>query len=186
MTAIRTRAMLTACVALVAFPACAKPVAPFSITVTDAASQRFTARQYNAANGCTGANASPTLSWSNAPIDAKSFAVTMFDPDANGGKGFWHWLATGVPATAKGLESGASGSPAMAALGVEEAANDFGQKGYGGPCPPVGQDHHYVITIYALNVNTLDLPDAATPADVAAAIKSHAIGQAQTTLMATR
>ena len=186
MTAVRTRAMFTIFLALAACPACAKTAAPFSVAVPDAADQRFTPRQYNAGNGCTGANASPTLAWSNAPADTKSFAITVFDSDANGGKGFWHWLATGVPATAKGLESGASGSPAMAALGVQEAANDFGQTGYGGPCPPAGQDHHYVITVYALNINTLDLPDAATPADVAAAIKSHAVGQAQTTLMAAR
>ena len=56
----------------------------------------------------------------------------------------------------------------------------------GGRAGAAGQDHHYVITVYALNINTLDLPDAATPADVAAAIKSHAVGQAQTTLMAAR
>ncbi len=177
--------MLLSLCALAA-PAGARQVSTFSVAVTDAPGQRFAAAQYGNDKGCTGSNASPTLAWQGAPAAAKSFAVTMFDPDANGGKGLWHWLATGIPATSKGLESGASGSLAMTALGVTEAGNDMGQTHYNGPCPPVGQDHHYVITVYALDVNTLELPAGTKPADANAAIGSHAIARAETTLRAAR
>ncbi|WP_443749772.1 YbhB/YbcL family Raf kinase inhibitor-like protein [Asticcacaulis solisilvae] len=172
---------------LAVLPVCATAATPgFSVTATDAPAGRFMPKQYSDSHGCTGHNTSPTIAWQGGPATAKSYAITIFDRDANGGKGFWHWLATGIPATAKGLESGASGSPAMTAIGVSETANDFGGKGYGGPCPPPGQDHRYVVTLYALDTVTLELPPATAPADAAAAIRGHAIGQAETTLRASR
>lgn len=172
---------------LAILPACAPAATPgFAVAVADAPGGRFAPKQYAGAHGCSGHDTSPTIAWQGAPATAKSFAITIFDRDADNGKGFWHWLATGVPATAKGLESGASGSPALTAMGVSEAANDFGGRGYGGPCPPPGQDHHYVVTVYALDTMTLELPPGTRPADVAKAIKSHALAQAETTLSAAR
>jgi len=174
---------------LLSLPACA-PAAPapegFSVTAGAAPDGRFTPQQYSNGYGCTGHNTSPAIAWQGAPATAKSFAITIFDRDANSGTGFWHWLATGIPATAKGLEAGASGSPALTAMGVSETPNDFGSPGYGGPCPPPGQDHRYVITVYALDTVTLDLPPTARPGDVTKAIKSHAIARGETTLQAAR
>lgn len=172
---------------LAALPACAPAATPgFPVAVADAPDGRFSAVQYADGHGCTGHNTSPAVTWQGAPAEAKSFAITVFDRDANNGKGFWHWLAAGIPATAKGLQSGASGSPGLTVMGVSEAVNDFGGKGYGGPCPPPGQDHHYVITVYALDVVTLDMKPGTTPADAAATLKSHAIAQGETTLEAKR
>lgn len=173
---------------LLALPACAEQVAPqpsFSVAVTDAADGRFTPAQYAASGGCTGENISPAIAWQDAPAEAKSFAITIFDPDAPG-SGFWHWLASGIPATSKGLEAGVSHSPALAALGVTEGSNDFGATGYGGPCPPQGQDHGYVVTVYALSVEKLDLPVTATPGQVAEALKAASFATAQTTVRAAR
>lgn len=174
---------------LLFLPACAPATpAPAGFSVAAGAGQdgRFTPTQYSDGHGCTGHNMSPAIAWQGAPATAKSFAISVFDRDANGGKGFWHWLAAGIPATANGLESGASGSPAMTAMGVSEAANDFGGRGYGGPCPPPGQDHRYLVTVYALDTLTLELPQGTAPADVAAAIGSHAVARAETTLRAAR
>lgn len=174
--------------ALLALPACAqKNQTPqgFSVAVTDAQDGRFMPVHYASGHGCSGENISPAIAWQNAPAGTKSFAVTIFDPDAPGG-GFWHWLAGGIPATSRGLEAGVSHSPALAALGVSEGTNGFGASGYGGPCPPEGQDHRYVVTVYALGVEALNLPPAATPAELEAAIKAGTIGKAETTIRAAR
>jgi Raf kinase inhibitor-like YbhB/YbcL family protein len=172
---------------MLALPACAQqPSAPaFSVAVTDAQGGRFTPSQYAAGHGCSGENISPAIAWQGAPTNAKSFAVTIFDPDAPNG-GFWHWLASGIPATTKGLEAGVSHSPALAAIGVTEGTNGFGASGYGGPCPPQGQDHRYVITVYALGVEALNLPATATPAELETAIKASTIAKAETTVRAAR
>ena len=172
---------------LAALPACAPAATPgLSVAIADAPDGHFSAVQYADGHGCAGHNTSPAVAWAGAPAEAKSFAITIFDRDANNGKGFWHWLAAGIPAKAGGLQSGASGSPAMTAMGVAEAVNDFGGKGYGGPCPPSGQNHHYVITVYALDVVALDMKPGTTPAEAAATIKSHAIAKGETTLEAAR
>jgi Raf kinase inhibitor-like YbhB/YbcL family protein len=171
-----------------ALPACAQQTSSprtFSVAVTDAQGGRFAPAQYASGHGCSGGNLSPAIAWQGAPANAKSFAVTIFDPDATG-SGFWHWLASGIPITSKGLEAGVSRSPALAALGVAEGTNGFGTVGYGGPCPPPGQDHRYVVTVYALAVETLSLPATATPAELETAIKSSAIAKAETTIRAAR
>lgn len=173
---------------VLALPACAQQASnpqSFSVAVTDAQGGRFTSAQYAAGHGCSGENISPAITWQGAPANAKSFAVTIFDPDAPG-NGFWHWLASGIPATTKGLEAGVSHSPALTALGVSEGLNDFGAAGYGGPCPPEGQDHRYVVTVYALGAETLSLPATAMPAEMKSAIKANTIARAETTIRAAR
>src|SRR5215211_2435737 len=100
--------------------------------------------------GCSGANHSPALSWSGAPAGTKSFAVTAYDPDAPTGSGWWHWVMYNIPASATGLAAGA-GNGRNAPSGSQQGMTDFGTKGYGGPCPPVGsKPHHYQFKVFAL------------------------------------
>ena len=105
---------------------------------------------------CSGHNRSPQLSWHNPPDGTQSFAITMFDPDAPG-RGWWHWAVVGIPATVDRLPENASASGFLKKLGAVEARNDFDIDGYGGPCPPPGKPHRYVITVYALNTLNLRL-----------------------------
>ena len=158
----------------------------FTVTTDDAVDGRFPQAQYYNNYGCTGGNLSPHIAWSGAPDDTQSYAVTIFDPDAPTGHGWWHWLITDIPATSQGLERGASGSPALQLLGVVETHNDFGTGTYGGPCPPPGQDHHYVITAYALKTDKLGLDPATPPVEVEKQLKAAATASATTTSTAAR
>jgi hypothetical protein len=108
--------------------------------------------------GCTGENVSPQLSWENVPTGTKSFAVTMYDPDAPTGSGFWHWVAFNIPANTTELKSGAGDiSKGLMPAGAVQSITDFGQPGYGGPCPPQGHGFHtYIITLYALKTPVLE------------------------------
>jgi Raf kinase inhibitor-like YbhB/YbcL family protein len=105
---------------------------------------------------CKGANRSPQLSWHDAPQGTRSFAVTIFDPDAPG-PGWWHWAVAQIPANIDRLPENASASGYVKKIGAVEARNDFDIDGYGGPCPPTGKPHRYVITVYALNTTDLRL-----------------------------
>lgn len=106
-------------------------------------------------NDCKGRNQSPQLSWHNPPDGTKSFAVTMFDLDAPG-QGWWHWVAVNIPASVNQLPTDASKTGYLKKLGAVEAHNDFDTEGYGGPCPPPGKPHRYIVTVYALD--TAQLP----------------------------
>jgi len=105
---------------------------------------------------CKGGNRSPELSWHDAPAGTRSFAITMFDPDAPG-RGWWHWAVAGIPSNVDRLPENASASGFLQKLGAVEARNDFDTDGYGGPCPPPGKPHRYVVTIYALDSADLRL-----------------------------
>ncbi len=115
--------------------------------------------------GCAGGNRSPQLSWRNAPEGTRSFAITMFDPDAPG-RGWWHWAVANIPARVKALPENASGSGALAKLGAVEARNDFNTGGYGGPCPPPGKPHRYVITVYAIGADKIAGLEQGRPAEM--------------------
>jgi Raf kinase inhibitor-like YbhB/YbcL family protein len=130
--------------------------------------------------GCTGENVSPQLSWANAPEGTKSFAVTMYDPDAPTGSGWWHWLAFDIPTTVEGLKSGAGSTQAkLLPEGVIQSLTDYGTTGYGGPCPPEGHGFHtYIITVYALSTDKLGLDKTANPALVGYMINSNTIEKA--------
>jgi len=98
--------------------------------------------------GCTGQNISPHLKWTGAPRETKSFAITMYDPDAPTGSGWWHWTVANIPANVTSIPAGAS-SEALPP-GSIEGRTDFGKPGYGGPCPPPGKPHRYTFKVYAL------------------------------------
>jgi Raf kinase inhibitor-like YbhB/YbcL family protein len=136
--------------------------------------------------GCKGENMSPALDWTAPPEGTKSFALMVHDPDANtGGAGIWHWVAVNIPATVASLPSGASTADgAKMPPGSRQIANDYmgltGSPAWGGPCPPKGQKaHSYNFTIYALKVEKLDLPPAATASQAGFFVNLNAIGKAQ-------
>jgi hypothetical protein len=131
--------------------------------------------------GCTGKNISPALSWSGAPAGTKSFAVTVYDPDAPTGSGWWHWVVYNLPATTTQLAEGAGsvdgkGLPAGAAQG----RTDFGTAAFGGACPPAGdKPHRYVFTVYALKTEKLDIPADGTAALVGFMVNANKLGEAK-------
>ena len=130
--------------------------------------------------GCTGGNVSPALTWSGAPAGTKSFALTMYDPDAPTGSGFWHWLIVNIPPTAKELPKGAgkAGSTALPA-GSLQTRTDFGAPGYGGPCPPKGdKPHRYQFTLFAVDLDKLDVKDDTSAAVVGFNLHFHTLGKA--------
>src|SRR6202453_3135406 len=96
--------------------------------------------------GCTGGNISPALSWSGAPQGTKSFALSIYDPDAPTGSGFWHWVVFNIPPDVTSLPKNAGNLKAVdAPKGAIQSRTDFGVPGYGGPCPPQGgpaRQHH--------------------------------------------
>lgn len=107
--------------------------------------------------GCTGGNLSPALVWSGLPEGTKSLILTVYDPDAPTGSGWWHWTVFNIPADVPSLPAGAS--PANLPAGAVEGRTDFGVPGFGGACPPEGgAAHPYVFTLYAI-------PEAALPLD---------------------
>lgn len=133
-------------------------------------------------NGCTGGNQSPALDWSNAPPGTAGYAVSIYDPDAPG-RGFWHWSVFGIPVTTHSLPLNASASGAVAALGALQARNDFGDDGYGGPCPPPGRAHRYVISVHALRNLRTSLQNGRPAAVFAHEIDALEIAKASLTVV---
>ena len=114
--------------------------------------------------GCDGGNVSPHLRWENAPQDTRSFAITIHDPDAPTGSGFWHWAVFNIPADVTELPKDA-GNPDNSLLprGAFMGRADSGNKAYDGPCPPEGDfAHRYIITVHALNTDQPEI-DSDTP-----------------------
>ena len=130
--------------------------------------------------GCTGGNISPELNWSNAPAGTKSFAVTMYDPDAPTGSGWWHWLIFDIDPTVTELKSNAGNlTQNLAPRNTIQSITDFGSIGYGGPCPPEGSGaHRYIITVYALKVPKLGLDKTASPAMVGFNLNANTLEKA--------
>jgi Raf kinase inhibitor-like YbhB/YbcL family protein len=138
--------------------------------------------------GCTGKNISPALQWKNAPINTKSFAVTVYDPDAPTGSGWWHWLIFNIPANVDRLPENA-GNPVLglAPKGSIQSKTDFGTPGFGGACPPVGsKPHRYIFTIYALNTDKIDAGTDASGAMVGFMLRQHSIAKATVTFYYSR
>ena len=130
--------------------------------------------------GCSGQNVSPSLAWSGAPKGTKSFAVSMYDPDAPTGSGWWHWWVVNIPADVTSLPKGASGGTGLPA-GAMQGRTDFSTNAYGGPCPPPGKPHHYQITVYALDVDKLDVDPNASPAVAGFNVHAHTLAKATLT-----
>jgi len=133
--------------------------------------------------GCEGGNVSPALSWSNAPAGTKSFALTVYDPDAPTGSGWWHWVMFNIPANVTSLPLGV-GNPASGQTpkGAVQSKTDFGKPGYGGPCPPKGdKPHRYIFTVYALKVDKIDADENASGALVGFMLNANKLDKASFT-----
>jgi Raf kinase inhibitor-like YbhB/YbcL family protein len=138
--------------------------------------------------GCRGGNVSPALIWENAPVGTKSYAVSLYDPDAPTGSGWWHWVMFNIPSEVTALEE-AAGKPGnnLAPEGSVQSRTDFGATGYGGACPPEGSgSHRYIFTINALDIEKLELSEDSTAAMVGFVVGQHSLGTAQLMLRYSR
>jgi Raf kinase inhibitor-like YbhB/YbcL family protein len=132
-----------------------------------------------------GKDASPQLSWAGAPRGTKSFAVTVYDPDAPTMSGFWHWAVANIPAAVTSLPEGAGDEKgALLPRGAFQLRNDAGGARYLGAAPPAGDGpHRYFFVVHALDVEDIGVPAGSTPAFLAFNMLSHILGRA--VLMAT-
>ncbi len=123
---------------------------------------------------CAGPDVSPPLTWSNAPVGTKSFALITDDPDAP--LGTWvHWVLYNLPSATTSLTENVPPSPELPG-GAKQGVNDFLQTGYGGPCPPHGNAHRYFFKIYALDT-MLDLNSGATKKELLKAMNGHVLAE---------
>jgi Raf kinase inhibitor-like YbhB/YbcL family protein len=154
----------------------------FTLTSADLKNGGFADAQVLNTFGCSGGNVSPELSWSNAPAGTKSFVLTMFDPDAPTGSGFWHWVVVNIPPSSTQLPNGASRNASKLPAGALETRTDLGAPGYGGPCPPAGdKPHRYILTLHALKVDKLDVDAQTSAAVVGFNVHMQEIGKATLT-----
>ncbi|MBL8318478.1 MAG: YbhB/YbcL family Raf kinase inhibitor-like protein [Burkholderiaceae bacterium] len=130
--------------------------------------------------GCTGKNVSPALEWKNPPKGTKSFAVTVYDPDAPTGSGWWHWVVYNIPAASTMLAEGAGAADGKGLPnGAVQGRTDFGAPGFGGACPPKGdKPHRYIFTVYALKTEKIEAPADGTAALIGFMINANKLGQA--------
>jgi Raf kinase inhibitor-like YbhB/YbcL family protein len=131
--------------------------------------------------GCAGGNMSPPLQWSGAPAGTKSFVLTLFDPDEHGDpSGWWHWVVYDLPAATNSLLKGAGAEHStVLPSGTMQGRTDLGNDAYHGPCPDKGEpSHRYTFTLYALNVEKLEVPADSSGAMVVSTANDHLLGKA--------
>ncbi|WP_027343497.1 YbhB/YbcL family Raf kinase inhibitor-like protein [Hamadaea tsunoensis] len=144
------------------FPYDALPEVPAFEVVSDDVRAGDAMAMVHVHPGLGGENRSPHLRWSGFPAETAGFAVTCLDPDAPTGSGFWHWSVVGIPAGVTELPAG--GPLPEGAFCVR---NDYGERDYGGPFPPAGDEpHRYIFAVHALKAPLTDVDADATPAVV--------------------
>lgn len=163
-------------------PYAALPQVPaFTVTsadVTDGAP--FANDQVSGVFGSGGKDISPQLSWSGFPAETKSFAVTVFDPDAPTASGFWHWAVANIPVSVTSLPTGAGSEGGTLPAGAVQLRNDGAFPGFVGASPPAGHGYHrYFIVVHAVDVETLDVDANATPAYLGFNLFFHTLGRAR-------
>lgn len=128
--------------------------------------------------GCEGANVAPTLEWSGAPEGTESFAVTVYDPDAPTGSGWWHWFVFNIPADVTSL-------PGAGEVQGVELTNDYGATGFGGACPPPGEVHRYEFTVHALGT-MLEIDNSVSNALAGFMVNANSIASSSITAVYNR
>ena len=128
--------------------------------------------------GAGGSDISPDLTWSGFPEETRSFAVTMYDPDAPTGSGFWHWAVANLPATVTELPAGIGDGSSLPGDALT-LNNDASIPRFIGAAPPAGHGpHRYYVAVHAVGVEKLDLPEGATPAYLGFNLFGNAIARA--------
>lgn len=151
----------------------------FTLTSTDISDgQPLKKAQVSGIMGAGGEDASPQLSWSGFPETTRSFAVTIYDPDAPTASGFWHWAVANLPATVAELPAGVGDGSVLPGEALT-LCNDAGMRRYVGAAPPAGHGtHRYFVAVHALDIEKLDLTEDASPAYLGFNLFMHAIARA--------
>lgn len=153
----------------------------FKLTSTDVADGKTLAKpQVSGIFGAGGEDVSPQLAWSDFPKDTKSFAVTVYDPDAPTQSGFWHWAVFNIPVSITELPTDA-GNPDAKKLpaGAITLKNDGGGARFIGAAPPAGHGpHRYFIVVHALDVEKLDIAPEGSPAFLGFNLFGHTLARA--------
>lgn len=156
-------------------------VPAFTLTSQDMADgEQLSIAQVSGIFGAGGEDVSPQLSWSGFPAETRSFAVTMYDPDAPTAAGFWHWAVADIPGSVTSLPRGAgdyegSGLP----TGAFQLPNDGSLKRYLGAAPPPGHGtHRYCTAVHAVDVASLGLPAGSTPSFLGFNLFGHTLARA--------
>jgi Raf kinase inhibitor-like YbhB/YbcL family protein len=151
----------------------------FTLTSRDVTdSQPLKQAQVSGIMGAGGQDTSPQLSWSGFPEQTRSFAVTVFDPDAPTASGFWHWAVANLPATVTELPAGIGDGSVLPGEAIT-LRNDAGLARYVGAAPPAGHGYHrYFIAVHAVKVEKLDLTADASPAYLGFNLFMNAIARA--------
>jgi Raf kinase inhibitor-like YbhB/YbcL family protein len=129
--------------------------------------------------GCAGENQSPVLKWTAGPAGTKSYALTVYDPDAPTGSGWWHWIVYNIPADVTTLAAGAGDAAGkMLPAGAVQGRNDFGAHAFGGACPPKGdKPHRYIFTVFALKIEKIEVAPDASAALIGYMIHANALAE---------
>jgi len=151
----------------------------FTLKSTDIGGQLTKTQEFKGF-GCSGENISPQLSWENAPEGTKSFAITVYDPDAPTGSGWWHWLVFDISASTNKLVANAGNIEAkLAPKEAIQSITNYGSPGFGGACPPEGHGlHQYIFTVHALKTASLGLNAETNPAIVGYYLHNNTIAKA--------
>jgi len=151
----------------------------FTLTSTDFEDgQPWKNPQVSGIMGAGGEDVSPQLSWSGFPEETRSFAVTVYDPDAPTGSGFWHWAVANLPATTTELPTGV-GDGSLLPGDALTLVNDAGIRRFLGAAPPQGHGYHrYYVAVHALKVEKLELTEDASPAYLGFNLFMNAIARA--------